>query len=146
MKKPLTLAALALLLILSILLVLQFCSTAQQPVQFISDMSTEPSRPRLAPSAGAVPFGTPRPALPADKLFLYHCAACHGNAGNGQSYVAAYEGMPAVGDLTTINKTPAELKQSLLQGRGAMPAFRNRLNDTEADSLIRYIITHLQKK
>lgn len=146
MKKPITIVSLALLLLLTMLLVLQVCSTAQQPVQLISDMSQASSHIRIAPPAGVVPFGEPRAAQAADKLFLYHCAACHGNNGSGQSYVAAYEGMPAVGNLTTINKTPEELKLSLLQGRGAMPAFHSRINEAEADALIQYIITHLQKK
>lgn len=146
MKKALTIIALALILLLSILLVLQFTGTRQEPVLLIQDMTHTPTHLQQAPPAGVVPFGEPRPALAADRLFLYHCAACHGNTGNGQSYVAAYNGMPTVGNLSTLNKPPAELKHSLLHGRGAMPAFRNRLNQQEADSLIPYILNHIQNK
>ena len=146
MKKAITFIALALVLLLTILLVLQVTSAGKQPIQLIPDMTTATSHPRKAPPEGAVPFGTPRPAQPARQLFRNHCAACHGNNGNGQSYVANYAGMPAVGNLTTTAKSPAELKNSLLNGRGAMPAFRNRINDTEADSLIQHIFNHLQTK
>ena len=146
MKKNITTIALALVLLLTILLVLQLTSAGRQPIQLIPDMTTAPAYPQQAPPEGAVPFGAARPALPAHQLFRNHCAACHGNNGNGQSYVANYSGMPAVGNLTTTTKSPPELKNSLLNGRGAMPAFRNRLNNTEADSLIQYIFNHLQAK
>ncbi len=146
MKKVLTFIALFLILVLSLLLVLQFTSTGKQPILLIPDMATAPTRPRQAPPQGAIPFGSPHAAQPATQLFSNYCAACHGHAGTGQSYVANYKGMPAVGNLTTTTKTPAELKSSLLNGRGAMPAFRNRLNNTEADSLIQHIFTHLQTK
>lgn len=146
MRKALTIVALALILLLSILLVLQFTGTRQEPVLLIQDMTHAPTHLQQTPPSGVVPFGEPRPALAADRLFLYHCAACHGNTGNGQSYVATYNGMPTVGNLSTLNKTPAELKHSLLHGRGAMPAFRNRLNQQEADSLIPYILNHIQNK
>ncbi|MBR3945390.1 MAG: cytochrome c [Akkermansia sp.] len=146
MRKALTIVALALILLLSILLVLQFSGTRQEPVQLVQDMAFAPAHRQQTPPAGVVPFTEPRPSLAADRLFLYHCAACHGNNGTGQSYVATYNGMPTVGILSTLNKTPAELKHSLLHGRGAMPAFRNRLNNQEADSLIPYIINHIQNK
>lgn len=146
MRKALTIVALALILLLSILLVLQFTGTRQEPVLLIQDMTHAPTHLQQTPPAGVVPFGEPRPALAADRLFLYHCAACHGNNGTGHSYVAAYSGMPTVGNLSTLNKTPSELKHSLLHGRGAMPAFRNRLNQQEADSLIPYILNHIQNK
>ncbi len=146
MRKTLTIAALMLILLLSILLVLQFIGTRQEPVQLVQDMAQAPSHLQQIPPAGVIPFGEPRPALAADRLFLYHCSACHGNNGTGQSYVAAYNGMPTVGNLSTLNKTPTELKHSILHGRGAMPAFRNRLNTQESDSLIPYIINHIQNK
>jgi mono/diheme cytochrome c family protein len=54
--------------------------------------------------------------------------------------------MPAVGNLTTIRKSAPELKQSLREGRGAMPAFHNKLQETEIDSLIHHILTHFQQQ
>lgn len=146
MKKALTIIALALIIVLSILLGLQHCGHPTQPTQFIRDMDTAHHRQPTAPPAGIIPFGNTRASLPAETLFKNNCAACHGTAGNGQSYVAHYAGMPAVGNLTTLNKTPDELQRSLMLGRGAMPAYRNRLNNQEAKSLIQYILTHLQQQ
>lgn len=146
MKKALTIIALALIIVLSILLGLQHCGHPTQSTQFIRDMDTANRRATTAPPAGAVPFGETRATLPAETLFKNNCAACHGTAGNGQSYVAHYAGMPAVGNLTILNKTPDELKRSLMLGRGAMPAYLNRLNNQEAESLIQYILTHLQQQ
>ncbi|MBR5876569.1 MAG: cytochrome c [Akkermansia sp.] len=144
MKKTLTILALALILLLSILLVLLLTHGNKPAIQIIPDMATAAAHTGQAPPAGTVPFGPARKAQPAAVLYRHHCAVCHGNTGNGQSYVAAYEGMPAIGDLTTTTKTEPELIHSLLHGRGAMPAFRNRLNDAEASSLINHIFTHLQ--
>lgn len=146
MKKTLTIIALALIIVLSILLGLQHCAPTAQPTQFIRDMDTAHHRQPTVPPAGIIPFGNTRAPLPAEPLFKNNCAACHGATGNGQSYVARCTGMPAVGNLTNLNKTPEELKHSLIQGRGAMPAFRNRLNNQEADTLIQYILTHLQQQ
>ncbi len=143
MKKALTLLAPALILILSFLLIVQHIGP--QP-QLITDMVTPQQQHTISPPAGLVPFGNTRPPQAAEHLFRNNCAACHGASGNGQSYVANYPGMPAVGNLTTINKTPEELLHSLLHGRGAMPGFRNTLNQTEAKSLIQHIITHLQQQ
>ena len=146
MRKALTIAAVVLIILLSLLLGLQHCGHPAQPTQILPDMDTANRRATTAPPAGAVPFGETRATLPAETLFKNNCAVCHGAAGDGQSYVAHYAGMPAVGNLTTLNKAPDELKHSLMQGRGAMPAFRNRLNNQEADSLIQYILTHLQQQ
>lgn len=148
MKQILTILGFMALTLCATLLVLQTQCTRMQPVQWISDMTTDGTtvQKRLAPPAGVVPFGeaaAPRPAAP-----LYHnnCATCHGITGNGQSYVSNYPGMPAVGDLTATNKTTEELLHSLQNGRGAMPAFRNRLSPQEAEALIHHIHTQLKKQ
>lgn len=54
--------------------------------------------------------------------------------------------MPQVGDLTTSDKNETELTQSVLNGRGAMPSFRNRLPETAVSPLIQYIIQQFQQQ
>lgn len=148
MKTRLSVIALLCLIGLLILLLLQQVSTAREPVLLVQDMALPPTaaHPAAAPPVGTVPFGPPPAPREAAQLFTNHCAVCHGANGNGQSYTAAYPGMPAVGNLTTIRKSAPELKQSLREGRGAMPAFHNKLQETEIDSLIHHILTHFQQK
>lgn len=148
MKRILTILGGMALTLSATLLVLQTQYNHMQPVQWISDMATDGAtvQHRIAPPPGAIPFGEATAPRPADPLFLNNCAACHGSNGNGQSFVSNYPGMPAVGDLTTTTKTTAELLHSLQHGRGAMPAFRNRLSQQEAETLIQHIRTQLKKQ
>lgn len=116
----------------------------EPPPRLVQDMTLPPERPRMAPPAGAVPFGTPT-ALPSESsgeaLFLLHCAACHGPGGNGQSYVAQQPGMPDVSDLTATDTPAEELYHTLTEGRGAMPAFGARLSENKRRLLLQYILT-----
>ena len=148
MKHRLSVIALLCIIGLLTLLILQQVSTAREPVLLVQDMalpSTAPHPPAAVP-IGTVPFGAPPPQREAAQLFTNHCAVCHGMNGTGQSYTAAYPGMPAVGNLTTIRKPAPELLHSLREGRGAMPSFHNKLQETEIDSLIHHILTHLQQQ
>lgn len=115
--------------------------TAGQPPLLISDMSGPGLQTRSPHPVGTVPLnGEPMTATGTGaELFTAHCAHCHGNSGNGQSYIGSYPGMPAVGNLQTSERPQAELHQIINDGRGAMPAFRQRLR--EADRL--EILNHL---
>lgn len=120
----------------------------EPPGRLVQEM-TQPVGPApQAPPAGAVPHCS-SPALrrtspEAPELFARHCAACHGAAGTGKSYVAAQPGMPEVNDLTASNVTPDELLRTLTEGRGAMPAHGDRLSEEARRALIQYIINTLQ--
>lgn len=129
------------------LLIQQQCDAQAPSVLLIQDMSSSPAHPRTAPPAGSIPYGEQTPAKhSAAIIFTNHCSTCHGNSGNGKSYVATYPGMPSVGDLTTTNKTSEELKESIRNGRGAMPIFQHRLNESEIELLTDYIINQLRNK
>lgn len=147
MRKGFTvLGALALLLTL-VLLMHQGCAKQAPSVQLIQDMYSSPDSPRSAPPAGSVPYGEqPIAKHAAPELFANHCTACHGSAGDGRSYVSTYNGMPSVGNLTTNAKSATELLQSIRHGRGAMPAFLQRLNEYESALLTDYIINHIRNK
>ena len=129
------------------LLIQQQCDAQAPSVQLIKDMHSTPARPRTAPPAGIIPYGEqPSAKHPASIIFTNHCATCHGDSGNGKSYVAAYPGMPGVGDLTTTNKAPDELKESIRNGRGAMPTFQHRLKESEIELLTDYITNQIRNK
>lgn len=119
--------------------------------RIIPDMAVDATRyVSVAPPPGVVPHDSSptlqRAAVAPETLFERHCAACHGKRGDGCSYVAAQPGMPEVNDLTTSAVTPDEMFQTLTEGRGAMPAHKTRLSDSERRSLILYIRTHLHQQ
>lgn len=114
--------------------------TTGRPPRLIPDMTCRPAKSSVPPEA-SVPFQlTPIPSPNGNALFSIHCAPCHGEQGNGKSFTARQTGMPAVGDLVNTSKTPEELKQALIQGQGAMPAFAPRLTPAQVEELHRYIL------
>lgn len=138
------LAAAALLLFSKIRL-----ESVEPPARIIPDMTLPSTSAPQAPPPGIVPHSS-SPALKqtetdAPTLFAQRCAACHGANGNGQSYVAAQQGMPEVNDLTTGTVTPEELYRTLTEGRGAMPAHGERLSEQARRELIQYIQTTLHQ-
>ncbi len=100
------------------------------------------ARPLPGPSLpGRVPYGAGNPAAPGGaSLFAVHCAHCHGADGSGQGYVSTRPGMPDVPDLRHNPAPAAQTRQSLAGGRGAMPAFGQRLPAAWLDSLHQHIL------
>ena len=111
--------------------------------RLIPDMVQQTHPDPLPPPPGVVPHESSpaRAPEPPEQLFARRCAACHGESGTGQSYVASQAGMPEVNDLTSTTVTPEELYRTLSEGRGAMPAHAERLSEAERRKLIDYI-TH----
>ncbi len=113
-----------------------------QPARIVFDTPTQPIVTRTPHPAGTVTYGEEPPATGSGaELFTWHCTHCHGSQGNGQSYTAQYPGMPAVGNLQTTERPAAELRQIIQDGRGAMPAFRNRLRTADIEVLLQHIHT-----
>ncbi len=109
------------------------------PERLMKDMTTRPIP--APPLPGRVPYEADAPPMAdATVLFAIHCAHCHGEDGSGRSYVAAQPGMPDVSDLRS-NPAPAARKhQSLVEGRGAMPAFGRRLPAPALETLYQHIL------
>ena len=117
--------------------------TAGQPPLLISDMSGPELQTRSPHPAGTVPLnGEPvTPTGTGAELFAAHCAHCHGSTGDGRSYIGSYPGMPAVGNLQTSERPQSELHQIINDGRGAMPAFRQRLREPDRLEILNHIHT-----
>ncbi len=133
-----------LLLAAALLLFWRVCLDTGSPYPLIIDDMAE--RPATAdavrtPPPDTTPYGEPPPAEADTTLFARHCAACHGADGSGRSYVAAQPGMPAVSDLSTNPAPAAQKRSSILDGRGAMPAFGKRLRADELEALHAYILS-----
>lgn len=90
------------------------------------------ARPALVQEAG-----TPDAALVAlgEELYNNTCIACHQPAGEGvEGYYPALAGNPFV----TL-EDPNPVIQTVLAGRGGMPAFRNIYSDEEVAAVVSYV-------
>ena len=113
-----------------------------QPARVVFDTPTQPLTTRTPHPAGTTPYCKEAQASGTGaELFSWHCAHCHGAQGNGQSYTAQYPGMPAVGNLQTTERPAAEWRLIIQDGRGSMPAFRNRLRAADIENLLQHIHT-----
>ncbi len=68
-------------------------------------------------------------------LYQSHCASCHGEDGNG-----VVPGARNFGDLDYMRgETPASFYAATTEGRGDMPAFRDRLSSDERWDVVAYV-------
>ena len=77
-------------------------------------------------------------ASPAEALFDLHCAGCHANGGNiirrGKTLKKRAMARHGYEDAESI-------AQIVRQGKGAMPAFADRLSEEEVNAITRYVHT-----
>jgi mono/diheme cytochrome c family protein len=74
-------------------------------------------------------------------LYKQRCAKCHGTDGAGND---TRDSMPNIPDFTSRKwqerRTKSQLLASILDGRGTqMPAFREKVNDRQAQDLVAHI-------
>jgi len=67
-----------------------------------------------------------------EKVYAANCAACHQANGKGAGPIKALDGSPIVLDANKLSSI-----QILLNGRGAMPAWR-QMSDTDVAAVITY--------
>ena len=75
-----------------------------------------------------------------DALFLKNCASCHGKDGRAKTFKAKFNHARNLTDPTwqaAINDE--HMYESILRGKGKMPAFRKKLSDNEVAALVTYI-------
>lgn len=68
------------------------------------------------------------------RVFLTYCAGCHGFDG-----FAAYRSAPSFSMGDRLQKSDAELLQSVLRGKGAMPSWEDKLPIVMLTSAIQYL-------
>ena len=81
--------------------------------------------------------------LPASQLFRRHCAACHGNDGKAKTSKGRFS---HARDLTDVqwqgDVSDERIFNSIMNGRnvrGNMPAFADKLNEREVNSLVSFV-------
>jgi mono/diheme cytochrome c family protein len=82
-------------------------------------------------------------ARPASQLYRRHCVACHGSDGKSKTSKGKYS---HARDLTDAqwhdDVTDERIFNSIMNGRnvrGNMPAFSNKLNEKEVESLVSFV-------
>jgi mono/diheme cytochrome c family protein len=71
-----------------------------------------------------------------EQIYLRFCGGCHGFNG-----IAWYVNSPSFALRERMEKTDAELKHSIKNGRGAMPSWEYMLQPEQVDALLRFIRT-----
>jgi cytochrome c6 len=73
-------------------------------------------------------------------LFNRNCATCHSQNGTPTA-VGKSLNAPDLASAPVQNQTNAQLQQIIGNGKGNMPAFKDKLSQTEIDSLVAYVHT-----
>lgn len=73
-------------------------------------------------------------------LFTRNCVTCHSQNGTPTA-VGKSLNAPDLGSALVQNQTKAQLQQILSNGKGNMPAFKDKLSQAEMESLIAYVHT-----
>jgi cytochrome c6 len=73
-------------------------------------------------------------------LFNRNCATCHSHNGTPTA-VGKSLNAPDLGSAPVQNQTNAQHQQIISNGRGNMPAFKDKLSQAEIDSLVAYVHT-----
>src|SRR5512133_1479639 len=91
---------------------------------------------RIAIALAALAFsGAAVAAEGAAGLYAGKCKACHGQDGKGTA-VGKKMGSP---DLSALNKSEAEIANSIANGKGKMAAYKGKLTDEEIQSLAKFV-------
>ena len=93
-----------------------------------------------------LPHPIPKTATPAQRLYLSHCADCHGANGHGSWRATTFLIRPGdLGDARTLAGKSDEYLFDLIKnggsaiGKPGMPAFGFHLTDEQIRELIRYV-------
>ena len=82
-------------------------------------------------------------AAPASRLFRRHCVSCHGHDGKGQTSKGKFSHARDLTDAQWQDDVSDErIFNSIMNGRntrGNMPAFANKLKETEVDALVSFV-------
>jgi mono/diheme cytochrome c family protein len=74
----------------------------------------------------------------AESLYVTRCVACHGTDGK--------LGAAGAKNLTVTKLSVDEVKQQIVNGKGAMPPFGNQLSEEEIHTIANYILTEIKEK
>jgi mono/diheme cytochrome c family protein len=76
-----------------------------------------------------------------EKIFIRHCAGCHGSEGNGEGYLLLGPEPANLTRPTTKKKSDAILLQTIHEGKPNMPSWKTRLSEADSRAVLAYIRT-----
>lgn len=82
---------------------------------------------------------------PAADVYKANCAMCHGAAGDGNTPAGKRFQVPSFTSADVLKESDANLLVLVKNGKGKMPAWHDKLSDSQMSDLVGYIHT-LQKK
>jgi quinoprotein glucose dehydrogenase len=72
-------------------------------------------------------------------IYISNCAICHGSNGDGKSPIGKTLNVPDFHSAQAQKMTEAEVKAIVRSGKNKMPAFKNKLTDTQIDQVVDYV-------
>ena len=73
------------------------------------------------------------------KLFVRHCAGCHGAEGKGDGYKLLGADPANLASAVTKKQSDAALLKTIHEGRSTMPAWNVRLSERDSRDVLAYI-------
>ncbi len=101
------------------------------------------SAPMVSAQAASAP--TANGSSSGTELFQHRCSGCHGIDGEAHTHAGTSFHALDFHDPAVMKMTDADLAAIIHDGKNRMPAFGNRLSQSDIESLVAYIHT-LQKK
>lgn len=75
----------------------------------------------------------------AASLFKSRCAGCHGAEGKGDTGIGKSMHLRPLGSADVQKQSDAELTSWITDGKGAMPAYKDKLSGAQIKDLVGYI-------
>lgn len=76
-----------------------------------------------------------------EKVFVRHCAGCHGSEGKGDGYLLLGPEPANLTRPTTKRKSDVMLLQTIHEGKPNMPSWKTRLSEEDSRAVLAYIRT-----
>ena len=76
-----------------------------------------------------------------EKVFVRHCAGCHGSEGKGDGYLLLGPEPANLTRPTTKKKSDAILLQTIHEGKPNMPSWKTRLSEEDSRAVLAYVRT-----
>lgn len=92
----------------------------------------------VSQSSGGQPYSLP--ARSASELFTKNCASCHGKDGQAKTFKAKFNHARNLADSEWQDRVSDErIFNSIMNGKGKMPAFAKKFSEQEINSLVSYV-------